>query len=167
MKDKDITIGVFANHEEAIKAIKALQSEDFDIENISLVGKGTIVEDHVHAYTGEDAIKASASTGAVLGSTLGLMTGLGVLAIPGLGALFLAGAVTGAVAGFSIGTATGGLVGIFAAMGVGKEGALRYEKHLKEGKYLVALHGTKAEAEKAKGLIAKHPEVHAVETLNK
>ena len=59
MNNPDTAVYVFNSHIEADEAIKALSRTDFDLKNLSLVGKGHHSEEHpVGFYTAGDRIKA-------------------------------------------------------------------------------------------------------------
>lgn len=51
---------------------------------------------------------AGATTGGVIGSTLGVLAGVGLLAIPGLGPFIAAGPIMAGLAGLGVGGAVGG-----------------------------------------------------------
>ena len=96
---------------------------------------------------------AGAGVGAVVGGTLGLLAGIGALAIPGVGPLIAAGPIMGALAGVGAGGAVGGLVGALVGMGIPEYEAKRYEGRVKEGGILVSVHcDTSEEISKAKDL---------------
>jgi hypothetical protein len=79
-------------------------------------------------------------TGGVLGGTVGLLAGIGTLAIPGLGAFIAAGPLLAALSGAAAGAATGGVVGALIGLGIPEYEAKAYEDRLKAGGYLVAVH---------------------------
>jgi len=81
-----------------------------------------------------------AGSGAVLGGTLGLLAGIGALAIPGVGPLIAAGPIMAALAGMGVGGAVGGLTGALIGMGMPEYEAKRYEGRLKKGGILLAVH---------------------------
>ena len=58
------------------------------------------------------------TTGGVIGGTLGLLAGIGALAIPGVGPLIAAGPIMATLAGLGVGGAVGGLVGALVGMGI-------------------------------------------------
>ena len=92
----------------------------------------------------------------MLGTTLGLLTGVGLFAIPGLGVLFGAGAVVGALGGFEIGVAAGGLTTILVELGV-KEDHIAYEQHIQEGRFLLFINGSEEDIHHAENVImGKH-----------
>jgi hypothetical protein len=73
-------------------------------------------------------------------STLGLLAGIGALAIPGVGPLIAAGPIMGALAGLGVGGAVGGIVGALVGMGIPEFEAKRYEGAVKEGGTLLSVH---------------------------
>jgi hypothetical protein len=90
----------------------------------------------------------------VIGGTLGLLAGIGALAIPG--PFIAAGPIVGALAGLGVGGAVGGLVGALIGMGIPEYEAKRYEVHIREGGVLLSVHcDTSDEIARAKDLL-KH-----------
>ncbi len=94
---------------------------------------------------------AGVSTGAVIGGALGWLTGIGALAIPGLGPLIAAGPIMAALSGAAVGGAVGGVTGALIGLGIPEFEAKRYEGKLKSGHALVSVHSENAdETERAK-----------------
>jgi hypothetical protein len=92
--------------------------------------------------------------GGVIGGTLGLLAGIGALAIPGVGPLIAAGPIMGALAGLGVGGAVGGLVGALVGMGIPEYEAKRYEGRVKDGGILVSVHcDTSEEISRAKDVL--------------
>lgn len=149
MEMVNATVGVYNTHEKAVEAVKTLKDSEFDVSKVSIIGHVEFVEDHLRVLSGEHTAETGAAVGSVVGTVLGALSGLSLITIPGLGILYAAGALVGAVGGFSLGTAGGGLVGALLSIGIHKDGIIRYQKHLKDGKFLVVVHGTKAEADNA------------------
>src|ERR1700757_4844333 len=81
-----------------------------------------------------------AGSGALLGGTLGLLAGIGALAIPGVGPFIAAGPIMAALAGVGVGGAIGGLTGALVGMGIPEYEAKRYEGRIKEGGILLSVH---------------------------
>ena len=75
---------------------------------------------------------------------LGLLAGIGALAIPGVGPFIAAGPIMAALSGAAIGATTGGVVGGLIGMGIPEIEAKRYEDKLKTGNYLIAVHAQMA-----------------------
>jgi hypothetical protein len=85
-----------------------------------------------HAGTG-------AGIGAVVGGGVGLLTGLGLMAIPGIGPLVAAGWLATTLAGAAVGAGTGGLVGALVHSGVEREEAETYDEGVRRGSTLVSV----------------------------
>lgn len=150
------SISVFNSHDEALKALEELRESGVDMSKVSLVGHAEIIDDHVHVKSNKALVAAPVAAGTVLGTTLGLLTGVGLFAIPGLGVLFGAGAIVGALAGFQIGVVAGGFTTILVDLGV-KEDHLVYEQHLKEGRFLLFYDGTEEEIDHLERIVeGKH-----------
>ena len=147
------SITIFETHDEAVKALVELRESGVDMQKVSLVGKAEIVDDNIHVKSNKPLIVAPLAVGTVAGTTLGLLTGIGLFAIPGLGVLFGAGAVVGALAGFEIGVAAGGLTTILVELGV-KEDHITYEQHVNEGRFLLFFDGTEEEIHRVEQLVS-------------
>jgi hypothetical protein len=80
------------------------------------------------------------TAGGAIGGTLGLLAGIGALAIPGVGPLIAAGPILGALAGLGVGGAVGGIVGALIGMGIPEYEAKRYEGRVKGGGTLLSVH---------------------------
>src|ERR1700760_4160374 len=80
------------------------------------------------------------TTGGVIGGTLGLLAGIGALAIPGVGPLIAAGPIMATLAGVGAGGAVGGIVGALVGMGIPEYEAKRYEGAVKDGGTLLSVH---------------------------
>src|SRR5271155_3538199 len=99
---------------------------------------------------------AGVTTGGVIGGTLGVLAGIGVLAIPGVGPFIAAGPIMAALAGLGVGGAVGGLIGALVGMGIPEYEAKRYEGHIKAGGVLLSVHCDTSEMiDRAKDLL-KH-----------
>ncbi len=162
METLNSTVGVYKSHKKAVQAVRELQEAGFPIEKISLLGSAKIEDDHLHVIDSETVFDTVAATGSVLGTILGALAGMSIIAVPGLGLLYAAGALVGAVGGLSIGSISGGIAGALLALGIGKDGILLYKEHLKEGKFLVVVHGSQEDADKAHEILEKteHHEIN-------
>ena len=150
------SISIFNSHDEAVKALHELQESGVNMSKISLVGQAEVVNDHIHVKSNTALVAAPVAAGTILGTTLGVLTGVGLFAIPGLGILFGAGAVIGALAGFQVGVLTGGFATILVDLGV-KEDHIEYEQHLKEGRFLLFYDGPEEEIDQVERIIeGKH-----------
>ena len=150
-------IGVYDHLAQAEEAVRRLDRSSFPIKQISIVGQDTEHERDIQGYiTVEDLAKKGASTGAWVGGLLGLLTVAASVWMPGYGLLLAAGPLAtallelaGGIGGTVTGAAWGGVLGGLAGWGVSTQHILKYEEHLKAGKYLVIAHGSPAEIEHA------------------
>ena len=83
---------------------------------------------------------AGAGAGGVIGGTLGLLAGIGLLAIPGLGPFIAAGPIMAALSGLAVGATVGGIAGALIGMGIPEIEAKRYEGKVKDGNILISVH---------------------------
>jgi len=102
---------------------------------------GTADFGHVKSTKASEGVTAGVTTGGVAGGALGLLAGMGALAIPGVGPLIAAGPIVAALSGAAVGAAAGGLVGGLIGLGIPEIEARRYEEKLKKGNYLISVHG--------------------------
>ncbi|MBD80728.1 MAG: hypothetical protein CL840_17570 [Crocinitomicaceae bacterium] len=157
------TVAIYGNHEKAIKAVKQLVKKGINEKEISLVGKGEIIEDRMHINSIKGLKKAPVPIGVVAGGVLGVLAGAGMLAVPGLGFVFLAGKFVGALGGITMGMATGGMTSFLVSIGFKKDQVVRYKKHLEEGNFLVVINGPENHIELAHEILhthADHLELH-------
>ena len=83
---------------------------------------------------------AGAGAGGVVGGTLGLLAGIGALAIPGVGPFIAAGPIMAALSGAAAGAAVGGITGALIGMGIPELEAKQYEGKIKGGNILLSVH---------------------------
>jgi hypothetical protein len=97
---------------------------------------------------------AGVTTGGVIGGALGVLAGVGLLAIPGLGPFIAAGPIMAGLAGLGVGGAVGGVTGALIGMGIPEFEAKRYEGRLKSGGILLSVHcDTSEEIKRAKDVM--------------
>src|SRR3984957_8474826 len=97
---------------------------------------------------------AGVTTGGVIGGTLGVLAGIGLLAIPGLGPFIAAGPIVAGLAGLGVGGAVGGVTGALVGLGIPEFEAKRYEGRLKSGGILLSVHcDTSEEITRAKDVL--------------
>jgi hypothetical protein len=170
-------IGSFANYQAAEAALIELQSTNFMMDRVSLIGRdldrqtevtgvntSETVRDlgNTHAHDNdraEETAKSGAVAGTAVGGLTGLLVGLGALAIPGVGPVMLAGAaataLATAVSGGAIGAAAGSLVGGLAGLGIPDERASAYGDRVVAGNYLVIVEGSDAEIDRAAAIFTR------------
>src|SRR5438552_13366621 len=97
--------------EEAIDAFKAAGFRNTDISVLLPDNVGTKDFAHEKHTKAPEGAAAGAGAGAVVGGTLGLLAGVGTLAIPGAGPFIAAGPIMAALGGIGAGGVAGGIIG--------------------------------------------------------
>jgi len=160
MSKLDAVVAVYGTHVEAEEAVKELQREGIDMRTLSIIGKDSHADEHVVGYynTG-DRMKYWGKTGAFWGGFWGLLFGSAFFAVPGIGPVLVAGPVIGWIVGALEGAAVvGGFSAIGAglySMGIPKDSVVQYETALKTDRFLLMVHDTAAEVEKARAIMAR------------
>lgn len=142
-----VVIGIFEDYVSGGECVEALKTAGFSTEHISVVGRDLDelrpVTSHVVDNTTPDKTVVNTTLG---GAALGALVGLATVAIPGVGALFVAGPIMAAISGAAAGTYIGFLTGALAHFDVPQYVAEVYETHLTAGKVLLAVHTDVPEA---------------------
>ena len=160
MSNPDSAFFVFDTHAAAEEAIRTLGQSGFDMKKLSLVGKGYHSEEKpMGFYTTGDRIKAWGSSGAFWGGIWGMLLAPAVFVLPGLGVVGMAGPIVATLVGALEGAVVvGGLSALGAALtqvGVPKDQVIKYEAALKVDKYLLVVHGSSEDQEKARSVLAQ------------
>jgi len=131
------------NYDQAVRIADRLRATGFTSNDISVLfpnqqgTKDFAVDNSTKAPEGA---AAGAGTGALVGGALGWLTGIGLIAVPGLGPLIAAGPIMAALSGAAAGGTLGGVTGALVGMGIPEYEAQRYEGKLKEGRILISVH---------------------------
>jgi hypothetical protein len=140
------------------------------MHKLSIVGKGYHTDEQVVGYynTG-DRMKYWGKVGAFWGGFWGLLFGSALFIIPGLGPILAAGPVVAWIVAGLEGAVEVGTLGALGAglysIGIPKDSIVKYETALKTDQFLLIVHGTAAEVEKAKDIIATtHPADYTLHT---
>lgn len=164
------TVAVFNTHESAEADIRRLSEAGFPINQLSIIGKGYETEEQVVGFFNlGDRVKLWGKNGALWGGLWGLLSVGVFLTLPVIGPVVvlghLAAMVFGALEGAVVIGGLGALAGALASIGVPNDSVLRYEQDLRAENFLVVVHGSEAEAQRAQGLLASadasRVEVHA------
>ncbi len=158
MTKNDSVVAIYPSHTAAEAAVKELQQSGFDMKKLSIVGRDTHTDEHVVGYyNAGDRMKAWGKIGAFWGWIWGLLFGSAFFLIPGLGPLIVAGPIVGWIVGALEGAiVVGGLSALGAGLygvGIPKDSILKYETALKTDKFLLLVHGSADEANKAKQIL--------------
>ena len=131
------------------------------MKKLSVVGKDYQTEENVIGYynTG-DRIATWGKFGLFWGSMWGLLFGSAFFVIPGLGPVIVGGPLVAWIVGaLETAVVTGGLTalgGALASIGVPKDSVIQYETALKAHKFILLVHGTVQEVEKAKDILLQN-----------
>jgi hypothetical protein len=135
--------GIYSTNSAAERAVDQLVAAGFSNQDVSVLmadrqgAKDFAAEKNTKAPEGATA---GVGVGGAVGGTLGLLAGIGALAIPGVGPLIAAGPIMGALAGLGVGGTVGGLVGALIGLGIPEYEAKRYEGRVKDGGVLLSVH---------------------------
>jgi len=140
--------GLYKSVGQAEDAVNRLVTAGFSNDDISVLlpdNESTRKFAHKKDTKAPEGTATGVTAGGAIGGTLGLLAGIGALAIPGVGPLIAAGPIMGALAGLGVGGAVGGVVGALVGMGIPEYEAKRYEGRIKEGGVLLSAHCDTAE----------------------
>lgn len=143
-------VSLYDSHEKAVAAVNLLKENGFNEKHISLLGRTDVGDD----LQIKDANIAAKGVG--VGALVGVLTGVGLVAIPGIGVLYGLGAVAAAIAGFDLGVIGGTIASVLMINNADAKIAQHYENQLKDGKTLLAFTGNEEEMEKARQLLESH-----------
>ena len=106
---------------QAETVVDELHQAGFNSNDISVLfpdKSGTKDFAHEHSTKAPEGAIGGAGMGGVVGGTLGLLAGIGALAIPGLGPFIAAGPLMAALSGVGVGATVGGVAGALVGMGI-------------------------------------------------
>src|SRR5256885_8580494 len=123
MAKNTAVFGIYPDRVAVEEAVEHLRRAGFRSTDISVLfpeNQGTKDFAHEKNTKAPEGAATGAGSGAVIGGTLGWLTGIGALAIPGVGPFIAAGPIVAALAGAGVGGAIGGITG--ALIGIGLSG---------------------------------------------
>ncbi|RMF21856.1 MAG: hypothetical protein D6756_11665 [Cyanobacteria bacterium J083] len=139
---------VFKDQKQVEQVIKKLIDRGVPKDNISVIGRNFQSEARITGFvTKKDLIlqglKEGAIYGSLFGSFLSLLTGIGVLFIPFVGAVVAAGplgaALLGAASGAIAGSVGAGLASALMTLGMPEDKAAIYQTRVEAGEFLVVV----------------------------
>jgi hypothetical protein len=131
-------VRLYDNHTEAADAVQALQKAGVPEHDISIVSG----DDRVHAAA------TGAEVGAAVGGLGGLLTGLGLIAIPGIGPVAAVGWMAATLAGAAAGGWLGGAFGVLSPAGISGDDAHAIAECLRRGATMVTARVPEADKER-------------------
>lgn len=167
------TVAVYETMEQAEGAVRKLDQGHYPIKQVSIVAQRLETEKEVHGFiTAGDIAVRGAGVGAWVGGLFGLLMGGAFLVVPGFGPLIVVGSLAamllGTIEGAAVGATSGGVLSALAGWGISKQHIIKYEDHVKGGRYLLVAHGSAEEVERAHTILGTTSTVeltnHAVAT---
>jgi hypothetical protein len=158
MANKNVAVfGIYPTATNAEMAVDRLVASGYSNQDVSvLMADAYTAKEFAHEKNTKapEGATAGVTTGGLIGGTLGLLAGIGALAIPGIGPLIAAGPIMAALAGLGAGGAVGGIVGALVGLGIPEYEARRYEGRVKNGGVLLSVHcDTSDEITRAKEIL--------------
>ena len=135
--------GIANTPQQAESIVTRLQSAGISTSDVSVLfpdKAGTRDFAHEKNTKAPEGAATGGLAGMGVGGTLGLLAGIGALAIPGVGPLIAAGPIMGALSGAAVGGATGGLIGALVGLGIPELEAKQYEGKVRAGNILISVH---------------------------
>ncbi|MGA1834814.1 general stress protein [Rhizobium wenxiniae] len=157
--------GLFDDYADASAAVGELETAGVRSNDISIVSNNA---DRRHGDSNAaEGAGTGAGIGAVVGGAGGLLTGLGLMAIPGVGPVvaagWLAATAAGAAAGAVAGGAAGGIIGGLTSSGVSERDAHFYAEGVRRGGTLVTAKVEDALAPEAEAILKRSNWVNPAE----
>jgi heat induced stress protein YflT len=152
---------LYDTYDDALSAVTALEASGIPHSDISIVSNNVDnrYDKDRPTKAAEDAGKG-AGIGAAVGGIGGLLTGLGLMAIPGVGPVvaggWLVATAVGAAGGAAVGGAAGGLVGSLTKAGVPERDANFYAEGVRRGGTLVTARVEDSRASAAREILQRH-----------
>ncbi len=154
MAEKNSAVAVYDSHVDLEKAIGDLRRFGVDEKKISVIGREEAADEQVlgYYYTGERT-GFMGKLGAFWSGLEIFLLGSALFFVPGLGQVIAAGPVVSwIVTALEGAVVIGGLSAIGVALyslGIPKDKIIKYETYLKGNKYLLVVHGTMDEVDRA------------------
>jgi hypothetical protein len=164
---------LYDSYDSAQQVVSELEAAGFSHDDVSIVANhamtvGSDLEPTAEPLTSAGALEepisttaataagTGASIGTIIGGGAGLLTGLGLLAIPGVGPVVAAGWLVATLAGAGAGAAAGGLLGSLTGAGVPEEHAHVYAEGVRRGSALVTVRAEDSRAMEAEAIMGRY-----------
>ncbi len=153
-------IGIFPCRQHVVQAFDDLRSNGFPMNKISVITKKPKLDEQLD-NTDRSENNITPSEGAAMGALasaraaglLTLVTGLGVLLIPGFGPVLAVESVLVTLLGSGASAAAGGLIGALRGWFLPEEAAQLYNERVFQGEYLVTIEGTEEDIRHAEPVL--------------
>jgi hypothetical protein len=169
MSKNRVVIGIVDGEVQAENIVQRLTREGFSSSDISAIfpdKHGTKDFAHEHNTKAPEGAVVGVTSGGVIGGTLGLLAGIGALAIPGFGPFIAAGPLMAALSGAAAGAAVGGVAGALVGLGIPEIEAKKYEGKLRGGNILIAAHVDDGDEEKRAKEVFRQEGAHDISSTS-
>lgn len=161
-------IAIASSDAHAHTIISSLRASGFSDQDISIVanqpgGSRDVV--HEASTKAPEGASVGALSGGALGGTIGVLAGIGMLAIPGVGPFIAAGPILAALSGAAVGAAVGGVSGGLVGLGIPEIEAKALVARLHGGQVLLAVHGKDADRISRAKEIFEHAEATGISVV--
>lgn len=169
-------VGAFSSRQAAEQALGKLKSAGFPITQISVMTREIEPDQpQINTETGnsstnneytalfghaqERTASGATITGSVLGAIGGCLIGIGIIVVPGVGALVAVGtsgiALAATLAGAGVGAVSGGLISALTDIESPRDQDGLYSDRFSKGDYLVMIDGTDKDVRDAEAILSK------------
>src|SRR5688572_29210003 len=145
--------GLYDRYDDATRAVADLRAAGVPPEDISLIASNPDDPRYEPVRSEPTPAGTGARIGSVLGGGAGLLTGLGLMAIPGVGPVVAAGWLVATLAGAAAGAATGGVLGALTQSGISDDDAQVYAEGLRRGGAVVSARVADQDASRLQGVM--------------
>lgn len=140
-------VGVYDTHVDAEAALRSLEGAGLDMTRLSIIGRDFQTEEHALGYyTLGDRVKLWSGRGAVLGGLWASCLASGVFLLPVVGPVVVLGPLVAVLIavleGAVLGGAAGALGAVFASIGLPEEAAVKYERAVLSGHFVLVAQGS-------------------------
>jgi hypothetical protein len=143
-----VVIGLVDSESRAGSVVNDLRNAGFATSDVSVLfpdRAGTRDFAHEKNTKAPEGAVTGVGAGGVIGGALGLLAGIGTLAIPGLGPFIAAGPIMAALSGAAAGATVGGIAGALIGLGIPELEAKRYAGKVQSGNILISVHADSSE----------------------
>lgn len=167
-------VGAFSSRQAAEQALGKLKSAGFPITQISVMTREIEPDEPqidtetgyanneytaLFGYAQERTASGATITGSVLGAIGGCLIGIGIIVVPGVGALVAVGtsgiALAATLAGAGVGAVGGGLISALTDAESPRDQDGLYSDRFSKGDYLVMIDGTDKDVRDAEAILSK------------
>ena len=148
MRKNTSLFGIYTDRMTIEEAVDTLRIDGFRTTDISVLlpdNQGSRDFTHQKNTKAPEGAAAGMGAGAMLGGAIGLLAGIGALAVPGFGSFIAVGPIIGALAGAAAVGTVGGVAGGLIGLGMPEYEAKRYTGLIEKGGILLSVHSDNSE----------------------